>query len=53
MFWLAKMEPMIAISPAAMEVSRIEPMSPGVQGFWRTGVLLVGLPAAGRRSRAG
>jgi hypothetical protein len=43
-FWLAKMEPMIAISPAAMEVSRIEKMTPGVQNFWRTGVLLIGLP---------
>jgi uncharacterized coiled-coil DUF342 family protein len=41
--WLAKMEPMIAISPAAMEVNRIENISPGVLGFWR-GVLLVGLP---------
>lgn len=44
-FWLAKMEPMIAISPAAMEVSRIGPISPGLLTFWRVGVLLVGLPA--------
>lgn len=43
-FWLAHMEPMIAISPSAMDVSRIEPMSNGAQVFWRTGVLLVGLP---------
>ena len=43
-FWLAKMEPMIAISPAAMEVSRIEPMSDTAQAFWRTGVVWVGLP---------
>jgi hypothetical protein len=44
-FWLAKMEPMIAISPAAMEVSRIGPIPPGTLKFWRVGVLLVGLPA--------
>jgi len=43
-FWLAHMEPMIAISPAAMDVSRIQPMSDGAQAFWRTGVLLIGLP---------
>jgi hypothetical protein len=43
-FWLAKMEPMIAISPAAMDVSRIEPMSKGGQWFWRNGVLLIGMP---------
>jgi hypothetical protein len=43
-FWLAKMEPMIAISPAAMDVSRIEPMSDAAQAFWRTGVVWVGLP---------
>src|SRR5439155_11581981 len=40
-FWLAKMEPMIAISPAAMEVARIEPMSDGALKFWRVGGLLV------------
>jgi hypothetical protein len=45
-FWLAKMEPMIAISPAAMEVSRIEPMSPGALRVWRIGGLLIGLPGA-------
>ena len=43
-FWLAKMEPMIAISPAAMEVARIEPMGEGTLKFWRIGGLLVGLP---------
>lgn len=43
-FWLAHMEPMIAISPAAMEVSRIGPISPGMLRFWRVGVLLIGLP---------
>ena len=44
-FWLAKMEPMIAISPAAMEVARIEPMGEGALRFWRVGGLLIGLPA--------
>ena len=43
-FWLAKMEPMIAISPAAMEVARIEPMSEGAKNFWKTGMLLIILP---------
>ncbi|MGB7156769.1 MAG: hypothetical protein WBD40_01805, partial [Tepidisphaeraceae bacterium] len=43
-FWLAKMEPLIAISPAAMEVSRIKPMSDGTLKAWRVGALLVGLP---------
>ena len=44
MFWLSKMEPMIAISPSAMDVSRIEAMSTGGQWFWRNGVLLIGMP---------
>jgi len=43
-FWLARMEPMIAISPAAMEVARIEPMSNGALSAWKNGALLVGLP---------
>jgi hypothetical protein len=43
-FWLAKMEPLIAISPSAMEVSRIKPMSDGTLKAWRVGALLVGLP---------
>jgi hypothetical protein len=43
-FWLAKLDPMIAISPTAMEVSRIGPISPGMLSFWRVGVLLIGLP---------
>jgi hypothetical protein len=38
------MEPMIAISPSAMDVSRIQPMSDASEWFWRTGVLLIGLP---------
>jgi hypothetical protein len=44
-FWLARQEPMISISPTAMEVSRIKEMSNGVLGFWRVGVLLILLPA--------
>ena len=36
---------MIAISPAAMSVSRIGPMSRPAAGFWHVGVLLIGLPA--------
>jgi hypothetical protein len=43
-FWLAHMEPMIAISPSAMEVSRIQPMSKASEVFWRNGVVLIGLP---------
>lgn len=43
-FWLAKMDPMLAISPAAMEVSRIAEMSPALLNTWRIGVLLVLLP---------
>ena len=45
-FWLSKMETMIAISPAAMEVSRIEPIKPGALRFWRVGLLMIGLPMA-------
>ena len=43
-FWLAKMDTMIAISPSAMQVSRIANMSVPVLEFWRIGVLLVLLP---------
>ena len=43
-FWLAHQEPMIAISPSAMTVSRLAPMSRVGQGFWHVGVLLIGLP---------
>ncbi len=43
-FWLAHLDPMISISPAAMDVSRIDNMSNGALGFWRYGVLLVILP---------
>jgi hypothetical protein len=40
-FWLARMEPMIAISPAAMQVSRIADMSDGLQSFVKIGMLLI------------
>jgi hypothetical protein len=43
-FWLAKMESMMQISPNAMEVARIEPMSKSTLGFWRNGMLLIALP---------
>ena len=43
-FWLAKMEPMIAISPAAMDVSRIDKMGPAAERFWRDFVPIAGLP---------
>lgn len=43
-YWLAKMDSMIAISPAAMEVPRIAAMSSGALNFWRVGVLLIALP---------
>jgi len=46
-FWLSKMDTMIAISPSAMEVSRIRgDMSKGAEGFWRIGVVLIGMPLA-------
>jgi hypothetical protein len=43
-FWLDRMEPMIAISPAAMQVSRIADMSDTSLAFWRVGVLMILLP---------
>ena len=43
-FWLAKQDQMIGLSPAAMDTARIVPMSAGVLKFWRIGVLLIGLP---------
>jgi hypothetical protein len=45
-FWLAHMEPLIAISPEAMDVSRIGDMSDGVLRAWRVGLLIMGLPGA-------
>jgi hypothetical protein len=43
-YWLAHMEPMIAISPSSMQVARIAPMSDGANRTWSVGVLLVLLP---------
>ena len=43
-FWLAKMDKMIALSPSALDTPRIRPMSTGMLAFWRIGVLLIGLP---------
>ncbi|HWE93680.1 MAG TPA: Gldg family protein [Tepidisphaeraceae bacterium] len=45
-FWLANQESMIALSPSAMDTSRIAAMSPGALTFWRVGILLIGLPVA-------
>ena len=44
-FWLGKMEKMIALSPSALETPRIRQISAGMLNFWRVGVLLIGLPA--------
>src|SRR2546421_3479536 len=44
-FWLARQEPLISISPTAMEVSRIKEINKGALDFWRVGVLLILLPA--------
>lgn len=43
-YWLAGMESMISISPAAMDVSRIAEMKPGQLSFLRWGVVMVVLP---------
>ena len=43
-FWAGHMDQLIAISPAAMDVSRIGTMSDAALRFWRVGLLLVGLP---------
>ncbi|CAN5374894.1 hypothetical protein BH10PLA1_BH10PLA1_03980 [soil metagenome] len=43
-YWLAHMEPMIAISPSALQISRIAPMSDSAAKAWNVGVLLFGLP---------
>jgi hypothetical protein len=44
-FWLAHMDDMLAISPHALQVARIEDMPPAEQYFWKLGVLTAGLPA--------
>ena len=43
-FWLTKMDTMIAISPTALEVPRVSPGNEAWMNFWRVGVLIVGLP---------
>jgi hypothetical protein len=43
-FWLAKMDKMIALSPSALDTPRIQPISRTMLAFWRVGVLLIGLP---------
>ncbi len=43
-FWLADMETMIAISPSAMDVSRISGLTPSARRWWGIGVLWGGLP---------
>ena len=43
-FWLSHQEQMIALSPAAMNISRISDMSNGTLKLWHIGVLLIGLP---------
>lgn len=45
-FWCAKMDQMLALSPAALQVSRINNMSPVTLNFWRIGLLLILLPGA-------
>ena len=45
-FWLARADTLIAISPTAMEVSRIKDMPQGMQNFWRYGFLMGIMPAA-------
>jgi hypothetical protein len=49
-FWLARQEPMIAISPAAMETNRVKDVSPGAMIAWRSLLLAIvplGVLAAG------
>jgi len=43
-FWISKMDTMIAISPTALDVPRVAPLSDGALGFWRIGVLIIGMP---------
>jgi hypothetical protein len=43
-FWCSKMDSMIALSPAALQVSRIANMSPATLGFLRYGFVAFGLP---------
>jgi hypothetical protein len=43
-YWLAKEDTMIAISPAAMQIPRIKDIPEGPLSMWRNGFLLVILP---------
>jgi hypothetical protein len=43
LYWLSHMDSMLALSPSAMQVSRIAPMSPRAQAGWRI-LLVAGLP---------
>jgi hypothetical protein len=43
-YWLSGLDTMLAISPAAMEVSRIRDIPEGQLAFLRWGVLIIGLP---------
>jgi hypothetical protein len=42
-FWLTKMDTMIAISPTALEVPRVAPMKEGAKTAWNA-LLIAGLP---------
>jgi hypothetical protein len=44
--WLAHEDSMLAISPHALQVARISELSPAALGFWRLGVMTIGLPLA-------
>lgn len=44
MYWLTKMDTMIAISPTALETPRVAPMSDGLVRFWHWGVLMTAMP---------
>jgi hypothetical protein len=44
--WLAHEDSMLAISPHALQMARIEEMSAAALAFWRIGVLTAGLPLA-------
>jgi hypothetical protein len=45
-FWLSHMDSMLAVSPHALQVARIDDMSQAKQNIWRLGILGAGLPAA-------
>jgi len=43
-FWLARNEKMIALSPSALDTARIQPVSRGTLNFIRVGLVWIGLP---------